>query len=187
MNVLIAEDDAVSRRLLETHLKRWGHDVQSFANGQEACDAITRSQVSLLSILDRMMPGMDGSDICRKLRQTEQNIHPYLVLLTGKEDSQNIVERLKVGADDYVTKPFAAAVLRARVDVGLRVLRLQLKLSDRVTDPEITPANVKRLQGLLPIGSYCKRIRDDGNYWKQVDTYLAENTDAKLSHGVCPD
>ncbi len=187
MTILIAEDDAVSRRLLETHLKRWGHEVQSFTNGQEAHDAITNAPGPLLAILDWMMPGMDGPDICRKLRETEQNIHPYLVLLTSKEDSQSIVEGLKAGADDYVTKPFDAAVLRARVDVGLRVLRLQQKLSARVTELEIALANVKRLQGLLPICSYCKSIRDDGNYWKQVDTYLTENTDAKLSHGFCPD
>jgi len=187
MNILIAEDDAVSRRLLETHLKRWGHEVQSYEDGQEACDVIARAETPLLSILDWMMPGMNGPDICRKLRQTEQIVHPYIVLLTSKEDSQSIVEGLKAGADDYVTKPFDAAVLRARVDVGLRVLRLQQKLSTRVTELEIALANVKRLQGLLPICSYCKRIRDDGNYWKQVDTYLAENTDAKLSHGFCPD
>ncbi len=187
MNILIAEDDAVSRRLLETHLQRWGHEVQSFADGQEAYDTIAGARAPLLAILDWMMPGLDGPDICRKLRQTEQNIHPYLVLLTSKEGSQSIVEGLKAGADDYVTKPFDAAVLRARVDVGLRVLRLQQKLSDRVTELEVALANVKRLQGLLPICSYCKRIRDDGNYWKQVDTYLAENTDAKLSHGFCPD
>lgn len=133
------------------------------------------------------MPGMDGLDICRELRQTEQNIHSYLVLLTCRGDWENIVEGLKVGMDDYVTKPFDAAVLGARLDVRLRVLRLQQKLSDRVTEFEVALANVKRLQGLFPISSYCKRIRDDGNYWEQVDTCLAENTNAKLSHGVCPD
>lgn len=187
MNILIAEDDAVSRRLLETHLGRWGHEVQSYADGLEAYDAIARSDTPLLAILDWMMPGLDGPDICRKLRETDLNFHPYIVLLTSKEDSQSVVEGLKAGANDYVTKPFDAAVLRARVDVGLRVLHLQQKLSARVTELEEALANVKRLQGLLPICSYCKRIRDDGNYWKQVDTYLAENTEAKLSHGFCPD
>ncbi|HAV65366.1 MAG TPA: hypothetical protein DCY13_23700, partial [Verrucomicrobiales bacterium] len=88
---------------------------------------------------------------------------------------------------DYVLKPFDAAVLRARVDVGIRVLELQGKLSRRVTELEEALANVKRLQGLLPICSYCKRVRDDGNYWKQVDMYIAEHTEAKLSHGFCPD
>jgi DNA-binding response OmpR family regulator len=188
MNVLIAEDDAISSRVLDATLKKWGYEVLAHNDGTSAWETIRGSaQPPRLLILDWMMPGMDGPDICRKLRETEQNISPYLVLLTSKEDSQSVVEGLKAGADDYVTKPFDAAVLRARVDVGLRVLRLQQKLSARVTELEIALANVKRLQGLLPICSYCKRIRDDGNYWKQVDTYLAENTEAKLSHGFCPD
>lgn len=187
MNILIAEDDSVSRRLLETHLKRWGHDVESYDNGQAAYDAIMGCTEPLLAILDWMMPGLDGPEICRKIRESQQQTQPYLLLLTSKEGSQSTVEGLKAGADDYVTKPFDSAVLRARVDVGLRVLELQSKLSRRVRELETALANVKRLQGLLPICSYCKRVRNDGNYWQQVDMYLAENTEARLSHGFCPD
>lgn len=187
MKIIIAEDDALSRRLLETHLVRWGHEVHAFDDGVQALEAIRDSKVPALAILDWMMPGLDGPEICRRIRLDASIAQPYLVLLTSKEGAQSTVEGLKAGADDYVTKPFDAMVLRARVDVGVRVLELQNKLARRVRELEEALANVKRLQGLLPICSYCKRVRNDGNYWQQVDMYIAEHTEAKLSHGFCPD
>ena len=187
MKIIIAEDDVLSRRLLETHLQRWGHEVDAFADGAEALAAIRKAVTPAIAILDWMMPGLDGPEICRRVREDQTISQPYLVLLTSKEGSQSTVEGLKSGADDYVTKPFDAAVLHARVDVGIRVLELQSKLARRVKELEEALANVKRLQGLLPICSYCKRVRNDGNYWQQVDLYIAEHTEAKLSHGFCPD
>lgn len=187
MKIIIAEDDALSRRLLETHLQRWGHEVLGFDDGLLALEAICRAGEPTLAILDWMMPGLDGPEICRRIRLDPAIAQPYLVLLTSKEGAQSTVEGLKAGADDYVTKPFDAGVLRARVDVGVRVLELQSKLARRVKELEDALANVKRLQGLLPICSYCKRVRNDGNYWQQVDMYIAEHTEAKLSHGFCPD
>ena len=187
MKIIIAEDDVLSRRLLETHLQRWGHEVDAYADGAEALAAIRQAGTAAIAILDWMMPGLDGPEICRRVREDQTISQPYLVLLTSKEGSQSTVEGLKSGADDYVTKPFDAAVLHARVDVGIRVLELQSKLARRVKELEEALANVKRLQGLLPICSYCKRVRNDGNYWQQVDLYIAEHTEAKLSHGFCPD
>jgi len=187
MKIIVAEDDALSRRLLETHLQRWGHEVETFDDGARALEGIRAAGGAVIAILDWMMPGLDGPEICRRVRADQNSAQPYLVLLTSKEGAQSTIEGLKAGADDYVTKPFDAAVLRARVDVGTRVLELQSKLARRVKELEEALANVKRLQGLLPICSYCKRVRNDGNYWQQVDMYLAENTEAKLSHGFCPD
>ncbi len=187
MKIIIAEDDALSRRLLETHLQRWGHEVHGFDDGMRALEAIRQAGEPTLAILDWMMPGLDGPEICRRIRLDSASAQPYLVLLTSKEGAESTVEGLKAGADDYVTKPFDAGVLRARVDVGIRVLELQNKLARRVRELEEALANVKRLQGLLPICSYCKRVRNDGNYWQQVDMYIAEHTEAKLSHGFCPD
>ena len=187
MKIVIAEDDALSRRVLETQLQRWGHEVVAFADGEQALAALQAGGQSVLAILDWMMPGLDGPEICRRIRGNQEIDQPYLVLLTSKEGTQSTVEGLSAGADDYVVKPFDASVLQARVNVGMRVLELQGKLARRVKELEEALANVKRLQGLLPICSYCKRVRNDGNYWQQVDAYITENTEARLSHGFCPD
>ena len=187
MKIVIAEDDALSRRMLETQLQRWGHEVVAFADGEQALAALQAGGQSVLAILDWMMPGLDGPEICRRIRGNQEIDQPYLVLLTSKEGTQSTVEGLSAGADDYVVKPFDASVLQARVNVGMRVLELQGKLARRVKELEEALANVKRLQGLLPICSYCKRVRNDGNYWQQVDAYITENTEARLSHGFCPD
>ncbi len=108
-------------------------------------------------------------------------------MLTAKTEKTDIVEGLKAGANDYITKPFDRQELRARVQVGETVVNLQRNLAARVRELEIALGTVKRLQGILPICSYCKQIRDDKNYWQQVDTYIAEHTDTQFSHGICPD
>ena len=108
------------------------------------------------------------------------------MLLTALESREDIVAGLDAGADDYIVKPCDPDELRARVQVGVRVLSLQERLAERVAALEDALSKVKRLQGLLPICSYCKRIRGDDQYWQQVDAYLAEHTEAQFSHGICP-
>lgn len=94
---------------------------------------------------------------------------------------------LDAGADDYIIKPFNREELRARVKVGVRILDLQNNLAGRVSELERAMAGVKQLQGLLPICCYCKKIRDDQNYWQQVEGYISRHSEAQFSHGVCPD
>src|SRR5262249_34603108 len=139
------------------------------------------------AILDWMMPGLDGVEICRRLRAVEDAKQAYLILLTARQGRESIVAGLESGADDFVSKPFDPAELQARLQVGLRVLDLESKLADRVRELEAALAGVKQLQGLLPICAWCKKIRDDQNYWQQVDTYIAAHTEARFSHGICPD
>jgi response regulator RpfG family c-di-GMP phosphodiesterase len=110
----------------------------------------------------------------------------YLVLLTARESPGDLVTGLDAGADDYITKPFDAEELRARVQVGVRVLNLQERLAERVEELQAALANVKQLRGLLPICSYCKRIRGDDQYWQQLEGYIAAHSDAQFSHGICP-
>jgi response regulator RpfG family c-di-GMP phosphodiesterase len=111
----------------------------------------------------------------------------YVVLLTSRDASADIVAGLRAGADDYVTKPPHEDELLARVHVGVRVVQLQQALADRVSRLEDALSSVKQLQGLLPICSYCKRIRDDQNYWQQVESYFGAHTDVQFSHSYCPD
>jgi len=187
MKILIAEDDAISRRVLEATLVKFGHEVVVAVDGAQALALLEREDAPRLAILDWMMPELDGVEICRRLRRAHNPAPPYLILLTAKSSKEDIVIGLDAGANDYLTKPFDRAELRARVQVGVQVLELQSNLAARVCELEQALTQVKQLQGLLPICSYCKNIRDEQNYWQRVDSYLSEHTDVMFSHGICPD
>lgn len=187
MHILIAEDDPVSRRLLESSLVSWGYQVLIASNGAEAWHMLQRSSGPSIAILDWMMPHMDGLEVCKKIRATLHLKHTYILLLTAKSLREHVVAGLQAGADDYVTKPFDRAELRARVQVGARIVTLQRQLTNRVRELEEALSQVKQLQGLLPICSYCKKIRDDHNYWQQVEEYISKHSRAQFSHSICPD
>src|SRR5262245_29413563 len=187
MKILIAEDDPVSRRLLQAALIKWGYEVTLTTNGREAWQALQSPEAPSLLILDWLMPEMDGVEICREARRSPAHKSAYIILLTSRGSKEDIVKGLEAGADDYVTKPFDHGELRARVQVGSRVVQLQTALADRVKDLEEAIASVKTLQGLLPICCYCKKIRDDGNYWQRVESYIAGHANVRFSHGICPD
>lgn len=187
MKVLIADDDPVSRRLLQAALEKWGYEVLVTTNGTDVWKVLQGASVPSLLILDWQMPGMDGVEICRKVRGSPPLRSAYIILLTSRGGKEDIVQGLEAGADDYVTKPFDHGELRARVQVGGRVVQLQSALADRIRELEEAIASVKTLQGLLPICCYCKKIRDDGNYWHRVESYMAEHANVRFSHGICPD
>jgi sigma-B regulation protein RsbU (phosphoserine phosphatase) len=184
--VLIAEDDPVSRRLLEGTLRRWGHEVLVTIDGDVAWRALQRPETPSVAILDWMMPGIQGVEICRRVQAQESPTPPYLILLTANTQRANVVEGLEAGADDYMGKPFDHDELRARLIVATRVVQLRRKLADRVRELEAAISRVKQLHGLLPICSYCKKIRDDKNYWQQVEQYVSSHSEVQFSHGVCP-
>jgi sigma-B regulation protein RsbU (phosphoserine phosphatase) len=184
--VLIAEDEPVSRRLLEGTLRRWGHEVLVTIDGDEAWRALQRPEAPSVAILDWMMPGIQGVEICRLVQARESPTPPYLILLTANTQRANVVEGLEAGADDYMGKPFDHDELRARLIVATRVVQLRRKLADRVQELEAAITRVKQLHGLLPICSYCKKIRDDKNYWQRVEEYVSSHSDVQFSHGVCP-
>ena len=186
MRVLIAEDDAVSRRVLQTMLTKWGYDLVVTCDGEEALRELEREDAPRLAILDWMMPGRDGVDICRTLRGAADSRILYILLLTAKGSKQDIIEGLEAGADDYVLKPFDPAELRARVTVGSRVVQLQSELAARVGELEDAISQIKQLQGLIPICMYCKSVRDDGDYWHGLEQYIEARSGAEFSHGVCP-
>ncbi len=187
MSILIAEDDLISRRTLEATLKKWGHQVVVAEDGAAAWRILETPDHPLLAILDWMMPGMDGPELCRRIRATEGCRGTYVILLTARTEHRDLVAGLDSGADDYMVKPFEREELRARVNVGLRVLALQKTLQARVRELEEALLRVRQLQGLLPICCYCKRIRDDDNYWQRVEEYVSAHSDAQFSHAICPE
>ncbi len=186
MRTLVADDDRIAAAVLAQTLKRWEFDVTVVADGTEAWSYLQSAKEPTLAVLDWMMPGLDGAEVCRRVRQEMPLANMYLVLLTSLESRSHVVAGLDAGADDYLTKPFDPEELRARVHVGVRVITLQEKLAERVTELQAALANVKQLHGLLPICSYCKRIRGDDQYRQQVESYIADRSDAQFSHGICP-
>ena len=187
MKVLIAEDDLIPRTMLEGTLSEWGYEVIAVADGDEALGTLRAEGAPKLGVLDWGLPGMSGVEVCRQLRARPAADPPYLILLTGRDAPADVVAGLESGADDYITKPFNPEELRARLHVGRRLLGLQASLAARVHELEEMLARVKQLEGLLPICCYCKKIRDDGNYWQRVEDYLSRHTEVRLSHGICPE
>jgi sigma-B regulation protein RsbU (phosphoserine phosphatase) len=187
MKVLIAEDDLVPRRILQAVLQEWGYEVIVTCDGEAAWQVLQTPDAPKLVILDWMMPGLDGVEVCRRVREIVSSEPIYVILLTGREAKQDVVAGLSSGANDYVTKPFDREELQARVQVGARVVELQRSLAARVRELEDALTEVKQLRGLLPICSYCKKVRDDQNYWEQVDKYIIRHTEVRFSHGICPD
>jgi len=186
MHALIADDDRMAREILRRTLTRMGFDVTAVVDGAEAWQHLEGVAVPTLAVLDWMMPLMDGPEVLRRVRRERPLANLYLILLTALESRRDVITGLDAGADDYIVKPFDPDELRARVQVGVRVVTLQERLADRVAELQTALSNVKQLRGLLPICSYCKRIRGDDQYWLQVESYIADHSDAQFSHGICP-
>ena len=184
--VLIAEDDPVSRRALEVTLAGWGYQVVVTRDGAEAWAVLEAADSPSLAVLDWMMPDIDGTELCRRVREAARPEPPYLILLTAQDRPEDAATGLEAGADDYLVKPFNRVELRARLRVGERTLALQHSLADRVHALEQALAQVNRLQGLLPMCAWCRKIRNDDNYWQNLESYLVEHSDARFTHGVCP-
>ena len=139
--ILVAEDDAVSREFICTRLEKWRYEVIVTQNGTEAMTALRKKDAPSLAILDWMMPGMDGLEICRRVREVNRAV--YLILLTARGSKENVLEGLGAGADDYLIKPFDSRELHARILVGLRVMGLQAALADRVKELEAAVAEIR--------------------------------------------
>jgi diguanylate cyclase (GGDEF)-like protein len=128
VKILVADDDAVSRRLLETTLSRAGYEVVATADGAAAASLLATKDGPRLALLDWMMPGLDGPSVCRQVRLQRETSYVYMLLLTSKETKDDVIAGLASGADDYLTKPFHPEELKARLRAGRRILELEDKL-----------------------------------------------------------
>ncbi|TAJ08696.1 MAG: diguanylate cyclase [Nitrospirae bacterium] len=128
MQVLIAEDDPISRLALDTKLTQWGYQVVGCADGEEAVRALQGPSAPELAILDWDMPGLSGPDVCREVRKRQQEPYLYLIILTAKDEKEDLIAALEAGADEYLRKPFDPQELKARLRTGQRILNLQREL-----------------------------------------------------------
>ena len=187
MKILVADDELVSRTLLENYLQYWGYTPILAGHGKEALEILKAADAPSMAILDWMMPYMSGPEVCQSVQKLQKPIPPYLILVTSKSDKRDIVRGLQAGAQDYVTKPYDVNELQARVDVGRRMVQLQQLLSQRIGELEEATRQIKHLRGLLPICCRCKKVRSDDGYWSEVETYITEHSETKFSHSYCPD
>ncbi len=171
MKILIVDDDSTTRLVLGTTLGRLGHEVFTAADGESAWTIIHAENIPLV-LTDWNMPRLNGLELCQRIRKIPGAKYTYVILLTVLDGRDYFLAGMEAGADDFITKPWDDQQLAARLRVAERLLALQ--------------SEVHELSGLLPICSYCKSIRDDHNYWQQVDAYLSTRTEARFSHGICP-
>ncbi len=172
MHVLLVEDDPVAGLYLNAALKGLGYDVTSTTNGAEAW-SVFRTLQSPVVISDWSMPEMDGAELCRRIRARPSDRYTYFILVTSTGGKERYLEGMEAGADDFITKPVDIDELHARLKVADRILSLR--------------RHVQQLEGLLPICSYCKRIRDPADQWQSIERYVETRSAAHFSHGICAD
>jgi phosphoserine phosphatase RsbU/P len=174
VKILAVEDDAVARAVLRQALRRLGHEAIEAPDGEAAWELLQQGDGVRVVVSDWMMPRIDGLDLCRRIRNRVGTEYIYFILLTSRDATQdNQTTAADAGVDDFLTKPLDLAELWTRLRVAERILKYTTQ--------------VRQLEEMLPICSYCKKIRDDHNYWQQLEGYISERTGSDFSHSVCPD
>lgn len=200
--ILIAEDDPVSQRMLQSFLTKWGYEIIAVSSGTEALRILEGPDAPPLAVLDWMMPGLEGPEICREIRKDPERPYTYVLLLTARTQKEDLLKGLEAGADDYLTKPFDVQELRARLHVGRRILDLQHHLL-AATDELRFRASHDMLTGIPNRGTIleavnrerARQIRDGGSFgviladldhFKAVnDTYGHLAGDIVLKEAAC--
>jgi DNA-binding response OmpR family regulator len=172
MRILAVEDDPVTRRVLTAVLEQLGHVALTAVDGLTGWEHFELEQPDVV-ITDWMMPRMDGIELTRRIRAAARERYTYVIMITALTGKDRWLDGMEAGADDFLSKPLDKEELRARLRVAQRILGLQTA--------------VRQLEGLLPICSYCKKIRDEQEHWCQVEDYVTRKTEATFSHGICPE
>lgn len=173
MRILIAEDDPVSSKILQFTLESSGHEVISATTGQGAWTAFDAEPTRVI-ISDWMMPELDGLQLCARVRARPKTDYTYFILLTAIHTGrENLRKAMNAGVDDFLTKPLDREAIMMRLRVAERIVEFTQQ--------------IRQLKELIPICMYCKKVRDDSNYWQAVESYIAHHTGSSFSHGICPE
>jgi DNA-binding response OmpR family regulator len=160
-------------------------DLCLAGSGGEALE-IMESMTPDLVLLDVNMPEMNGYEVCTAIRAREESREIPVIFLTAQRDTEHIVRGFDAGGSDYVCKPFESRELIARVRVQLELKLSRDELKRQKEELETTIARIRRLEGIIPICSYCKKIRNEENSWEQMEVYISDHSEALFSHGICP-
>lgn len=176
--VLIVDDQPINLKVLLACLKDQEFKVRIAENGERALRALSDEKPDIV-LLDVMMPGMDGFETCRRIKANKATADIPVIFMTALDSVEDKVTGFDVGGVDYITKPFQQVEVIARVSAHIRLRKQKLELEQALAD-------IKQLSGILPICSFCKKIRDDTGYWQQVERFIADHSDAIFSHSLCP-
>jgi PleD family two-component response regulator len=185
-DVLIVDDVPEILTVLKQMLEEQNYRVRPAINGEVALRAVSSSPPEII-LCDIRMPEMDGYEFCRRLKSVEKTRSIPVIFISGLDELNDKVKAFSLGGVDYITKPFQEEEVIARVRTHLTIRRLQQDLEDRNDKLQKALDEIKALQGIIPICAWCKKIRDDEGFWKQVEVYFSERSDVMFSHGVCPD
>lgn len=184
--VLIVDDVPENIQVLAGVLSNEYCEIAAATSGEQSLKLIRKSCPDLI-LLDIMMPGMDGFEVCRKLKDIPETKNIPVIFLTAMTEIDHIVKGFELGAVDYVTKPFNSAEMLSRVRTHLKLKKAMDAEKELIANLKEALAQVKQLSGIIPICSNCKNIRNDDGYWQQVEKYINEHSGAMFTHGICPD
>ncbi|BDU71756.1 hypothetical protein METEAL_09300 [Mesoterricola silvestris] len=185
-HILIVDDVPRNLQVLALLLDKAGYRVSMAMDGAKAL-AMVQVEPPDLILLDVMMPELDGLEVCRRLKADPSVREIPVIFLTAKAELEDLQEGFRLGAVDYVTKPFRGGELLARVATHVKLGQALERERELRRSLEATLAQVKVLSGLLPICAKCKKIRDDQGYWNQIENYLCAHADVDFTHGICPE
>ena len=182
---MIVDDNPLNIQLL-VEVFSDDYDVTFASSGLEALTIAAKTHPDLI-LLDIQMPGMSGYEVFTALKSDPQLQDIPVIFITAMSQQNDEINGLKMGAVDFITKPFNMTIVQLRVKTHME-LRLQRKINaQRTAELEEALANIKTLKEILPVCMYCKKIRDDEGYWSQLDRYVVEHTNSDFSHGICPE
>lgn len=182
--VLVVDDNAANIDVMLTFLEGDGYDLSVATSGEMALK-IARHSLPDLILMDIMMPGMDGLETCRELKADSATAQIPIIFVTAKKEVEDIVKGFRSGGVDYISKPFRQEEMQSRVSTHIRLRKMMLAQERLIKQLNNALAEVNTLQGLLPICSYCKNIRNEEGEWQKLEKYIREHSEANFSHGIC--
>jgi len=185
-HILIVDDIPRNLQVLALLLDKAGYRVSMAMDGAKALEMVKVEPPDLI-LLDVMMPDLDGLEVCRRLKADAAVREIPVIFLTARAELEDLQEGFRLGAVDYVTKPFRGPELLARVAIHVKLRQALERERGLRRSLEETLAQVKTLSGLLPICARCKKIRDDNGYWNQIEAFISAHSDADFTHGICPE